>query len=60
MKENLIKIKNLCNNSNFIGNNSDEYLFTINCVDYFFFEKNIGQVDIRDGFVDGANDWLPT
>jgi len=56
MKENLIKIKNLCNNSNFIGNNSDEYLFTINCVDYFFFEKNIGQVDIRDGFVDGAND----
>lgn len=56
MKENLIKIKNLCSGNSFSGNTSNEYLFTVNCVDYFFYEKNIGQVDIRDGFTDGAND----
>lgn len=56
MKENLIKIKSLCSGSSFKGNTSEEYLFTINCVDYFFYSKNIGQVDIKDGFVDGAND----
>ena len=56
MEDNLIKIRNLCKGSSFTGNTSDEYLFTVDCVDYFFYEKNIGQVDIRDGFTDGAGD----
>ena len=56
MNENLKKIKGLCSGSSFTGNSSKEYLFTINCVDYFFYDKNIGEVDIRDGFTDGAND----
>lgn len=56
MNNNLSKIKQLCNTLDFTGNTSDEYLFTINCVDYFYFSKNIGEVDILDGFTDGAND----
>lgn len=56
MEENLQKIKKMCEGYDFTGNTTDEYLFTINCVDYFFFEKNIGQIDIRDGFTDGAGD----
>ena len=56
MNENLKKIKDLCKNMRFTGNTTDEYMFTLNCVDYFFFSKNIGEVDIRDGFTDGAGD----
>ena len=56
MEENFIKIKALCNGRDFQGNTTDEYLFTINCVDYFFFDKNIGQGDIKDGYCDGAGD----
>lgn len=56
MDENLNKIKALCTGKMFKGNKSDEYLYTINCVDYFFYDKNIGQCDIRDGFTDGAFD----
>ena len=56
MDENLNKIKALCTGKTFQGNKSEEYLYTINCVDYFFYDKNIGQCDIRDGFTDGASD----
>lgn len=56
MNENLKKIRSMCSSLEFTGNTSDEYLFTINCVDYFYFSKNIGQVDILEGFTDGAND----
>ncbi len=56
LDENLKKIKALTSNIDFSGNNTDEYLFTINCVDYFYFGGNIGKVDIIDGFTDGAND----
>ena len=56
MNNNLEKIRSLCKTDDFTGNSSDEYLFTINCVDYFFYGKNIGQVDIMDGFTDGAGD----
>ena len=56
MNENLKKIKDLCKNMKFTGNQSDEYMFNLNCVDYFFFGKNIGEVDIKDGFTDGAGD----
>lgn len=56
MNNNLNKIRQLCSSLEFKGNTSDEYLFTVNCVDYFYFSKNIGEVDILDGFTDGAND----
>jgi hypothetical protein len=38
------------------GKLNDEYMFTIGCVDTFFFHKNISLVDISDGFVDGSGD----
>ena len=38
------------------GRQSDEYLFTLNAVDLFFYKRNIGQVDIKTGFVDAPND----
>ncbi len=56
MNENLEKIKALTKNLDFSGNTSDEYLFTINCVDYFYYNGNIGKSDIIDGFTDGAYD----
>ena len=57
MNNNLEKIKLLCkNNYDFTGHITDEYLFTINCVDYFYYGKDIGAVAINDGFIDGALD----
>lgn len=56
MDENLKKVKDLCKNMKFTGNQTDEYMFNLNCVDYFFFSKNIGEVDIKDGFTDGSGD----
>lgn len=51
------KIKSMCNNLNISeGKLSDEYLFTINAVDLFFYKRNIGEIDIKSGFVDGPND----
>lgn len=51
------KILEMCKNigvSN--GQTSDEYLFTLQAVDTFFFRGNIGQIDIKTGFVDGPHD----
>ena len=57
MNNNLEKIKLLCkSNYDFSGHISDEYLFTVNCVDYFYYGKDIGTVAINDGFIDGAFD----
>lgn len=51
------KIKSMCNNLNISeGKLSDEYLFTINAVDLFFYKRNIVEIDIKSGFVDGPND----
>ena len=38
------------------GKLNTEFLFTVECADYFYFNKNIGENDIRDGFVDGSGD----
>lgn len=35
---------------------SEEYLFTLYAVDLFFYKNNIGEIDIKRGFVDGTND----
>lgn len=51
------KILEMCKNLNFPqGKLSDEYLFTIQTVDLFYYKKNIGQIDIKTGFTDGPND----
>lgn len=51
------KIVQMCKNLNIAdGKMTDEFLFTINAVDLFYYKKNIGQVDIKTGFTDGAND----
>ncbi len=51
------KIRSICENCGIAkGKQSDEYLFTIYAVDLFYYKNNIGQVDIKTGFTDGAND----
>lgn len=57
MKENYKKIRNMCQKNNITsGKLTDEYIFTLNCVDYFYFNRNIGEMDIIEGFVDGTGD----
>ena len=38
------------------GKMSEEYTFTLEAVDMFYYKRNIGAADIKLGFVDGAND----
>ena len=38
------------------GKKTEEYTFTLEAVDMFFYKRNIGAADIKLGFVDGAND----
>ena len=50
-------LRSICESLGFPeGKLTDEYLFTLVGMDYFFFGGNIGAKDIQDGFVDGAND----
>ena len=51
------KVREMCKNIGVAeGRTSDEYLFTIQCADLFYYRGNIGQVDIKTGFVDGVRD----
>lgn len=51
------KVKKLCSSAGFPeGKLTDEYLFTIFCVDAFYYKQNIGSSDIKTCFTDGAND----
>lgn len=57
MNEKLEKIRTLCKEVGFPeGKLTDEFLFTIDVVDLFYYKRNIGQVDIKNGFTDGSND----
>lgn len=56
MNDNIEKIRTLCDNFYYSGNTADEFLFTASCVDYFYYSKNIGAGDLKDGLVDGSND----
>ncbi len=38
------------------GKKSYEYLYTIACMDLFYYDRNIGETDIMSGFVDGNGD----
>lgn len=51
------EIYDLCKTSNIAtGKLTDEFLFTIKMVDLFYYKGNIGKIDIKTGFTDGAND----
>lgn len=51
------KIQSLCKNLNFPdGKLTDEFLFTIEMADLFYYKGNIGEVDIKAGYTDGAGD----
>lgn len=56
-KENYEKIKSMCRKTNIAeGKITDEYIFTLNAIDYFFFNRNLGEMHIVEGFTDGKND----
>ncbi len=51
------KIKSMCKNLNFPeGKLSEEFLFTIEMADLFYYKGNIGEVDIKTRYTDGAGD----
>ena len=51
------KIESICRNLNFSGGKlTEEFLFTIEMADLFYFKSNIGETDIRKGYTDGAGD----
>ncbi|MCR5196507.1 MAG: AIPR family protein [Pseudobutyrivibrio sp.] len=51
------KIRTICDACGIAkGRQSDEYLFTLNAVDLFYYKRNIGQVDVKSSFTDGPND----
>ena len=54
---NLEEIKGMCEKIGISeGRTSEEYLFTIQATDLFYFEGNIGKIDIKNGFTDGPYD----
>lgn len=57
MKKKNEKILNLCNDLNIAeGKQTEEYLFTLEMVDLFYYKGNIGKIDIKTGFTDGTGD----
>lgn len=57
MVKKMDKIKALCEALEFkAGYLTDEFLFTVVGMDYFYFGGNIGEQDILDGYVDGKGD----
>ncbi len=55
--ENYEKIKELAKKAGISdGKLNNEFLFTLQMVDYFYYNKNIGEQDIRENFVDGSSD----
>lgn len=54
---NFEKIKELAKKAGISeGKLNNEFLFTLQMVDYFYYNKNIGEQDIRENFVDGSAD----
>lgn len=51
------RILNLCKELNIAeGKQTEEYLFTLEMVDLFYYKGNIGKIDIKTGFTDGSGD----
>ena len=57
MEQDNNKILNLCKELNLAeGKQTEEYLFTLQMVDLFYYKGNIGKIDIKTGFTDGTGD----
>lgn len=57
MEENKDKIFEICKKAGVSeGKLKKEYLYTVDAVDYYFYDTNIGEQDIKENFVDGSND----
>ena len=55
--ENYEKIKSLSKRAGISGGKlKDEFLFTIQMMDYFYYNENIGEQDIKENFIDGTSD----
>ena len=55
--ENYEKVKKLAEKAGISqGKLNNEFIFTLQMVDYFYYNKNIGEQDIRENFVDGTSD----
>ena len=51
------KIMSLCKDLSLAeGKQTEEYLFTLEMVDLFYYKGNIGKIDIKTGFTDGTGD----
>ena len=57
MEQDNNKILNLCKELNLAeGKQTEEYLFTLQMVDLFYYKGNIGKIDIKTGVTDGTGD----
>lgn len=57
MEQKKEKIMNLCKDLSLAeGKQTEEYLFTLEMVDLFYYKGNIGKIDIKTGFTDGTGD----
>lgn len=57
MEQRKEKILSLCQDLNLAeGKQTEEYLFTLEMVDLFYYKGNIGKIDIKTGFTDGTGD----
>ena len=57
MEQRQEKILSLCQDLNLAeGKQTEEYLFTLEMVDLFYYKGNIGKIDIKTGFTDGTGD----
>ena len=57
MEQRKEKILSLCQDLNLAeGKQTEEYLFTLEMVNLFYYKGNIGKIDIKTGFTDGTGD----
>lgn len=56
MNERINYLRQMINNNSIDGNTSDHYLWTLCCVDYFYYGGNIGPKDIKNHWTDGSYD----
>lgn len=54
MDDNIKRIQNKLKSIDYSGHKTDEYVFTISCVDYFYYNRDISDKQIEDGYTDGG------
>lgn len=56
MKERIKYLRQMIKNNNIEGNTDEHYLWSLCCVDYFYYEGNIDPRSIRTNWTDGQHD----